>query len=241
MIKLVLTFLLLWVMPANAQFCGKPGFCGVKAGAAPPSTISLDANQGFVSAPGATSGTVTISTTTTNQVIVVLLTIDSTTVTSVSGSTLGAFTQRAVGNRFGGQFVYSYTKVAASILTSEVITVTTAGSGGTLVINGFSVKGINTAAPFDTNGSLPSIVGTGGAGGAFPVVSTTAANTFIYGVIRYDVTDPANPGSGWSLLYQGDVSLMEYKIVTSAQTSLTVDGSGPVGDVDAAIGDALKQ
>lgn len=203
------------------------------------SAPALDTNTS-ARVSSASTMTLTLSTSGANRVIVVLIAGSGTTVSGVSGSTLGAFTQRASANRFGSQRAYEYYITAPAQLTSETITVTFAAASGIWNATAFSVSNANMSSPFDANGSLPSVVGTGGAGGAFPSASTTAANTLIFGLIEYDTTTNPTAGSGWTSLHSQDSTIVEYQLATSAQSSLQLTASGVAGDVDVAIEDAIQ-
>lgn len=204
---------------------------------------TLDANVSVESGSFGSTTTNTITTTTTNQIILVLIAgqFGGTTVTGVSGASLGAFTQRAAANRFSSQRCYVYWKIASSILTGEVITVTFSATAVAGLVNTISVKNVNTGSPFDPNGSLPNLVGTGGAGGAYAAISTTNANTLAY-CVNYDGTTPTvTHGAGFTLLANGFQSGMsEYQLSGgSTFSSLSMATSDVAGNNDCAIGDAV--
>jgi hypothetical protein len=122
-------------------------------------------------AAGATSGTVTLTTTNANDIIVIAVALENTTaqgstnkVTSVaktSGTgTVGSFTQRSAsdgnssnGNAFQGLEVWW--AVATTALTSAVFTVHSNIATDDMVIVAFGVSGVgSTSAPWDPNASL---------------------------------------------------------------------------------------
>jgi hypothetical protein len=124
--------------------------------------------------------------------------------------------------------------LAAGTLSAQTITVTvTSATFNTIDI--FAVNGAKTSAPFDVNGSLPAISATD------PVsVSTTAANTMILAAFR-NSAGSSTAGTGFTLIGGADFQLTEYKIVSAAQTGLSVTMGTGAGTSNGAIGDAIVQ
>lgn len=243
-------FLALWLglTPAFA-WAGSMSLIGVgkPSAASPPPSLALDGNVG-VAINGTPTASVNLTTTSANDVIIVLVAHGGGTV-SVTSPHL-TFTQRASANRFGSQFVYEFSAISASPLTSpETITFTNSAANSGMM-NAFGISGANTTSPFDPNGALPGIVGTGGPGGSYASATTTNSNTFIYGIISFDSTANPLPGTSNNWLALQTLSgppfpfsfLTEYQIVSSPQTGLLLNSSnGPATDVDASIVDAVTQ
>jgi hypothetical protein len=185
---------------------------------------------------GATT-TVTLSTTLSNDIIYVVVYSNGGggSPLSVSGSTLGAFTHRASANN---NDLSAYWKLAASPLTNEVITVTPIGAAFDSV-TAFAVNGAaNTSSPFDANAAIPLTDTTAAADPS--TATTTSANTFIIGAFRMSAESSPTAGTGFTAIQlNGDYLLVEYKIVTSAQTGLSVPVGTGVGDSTRSIVDAI--
>jgi hypothetical protein len=185
------------------------------------------------------SGTLTLSNTSAGQDIVVLVSCANAGAVSVGGSTLGAFTQRAVGNRYNNNLVYEFVKKATAQLSGEVITIAiSAGNQQPMVVAAMSVKG---ATGFDANSSLPAVVGQGGPGGAYPVFSTTNNNTLVYAVLQAETAGLSAP-AGWTTLFlneQFGPALMIYRKFNTPQISMSINPGTGAPNVDAAVVDAL--
>jgi hypothetical protein len=125
----------------------------------------------------------------------------------------------AGGNSMYTQIFYA---IAANTLTNDQVTLQW-NQAPTLwgVIDVFAVSGANTAAPFDTNSALPNFP----AVGAYPSVTTSSANDFVYGLENTASTSAPTTGSGWSAITSGvsnSYTASEYKIVSSPQSALGV-------------------
>ncbi|MGH7102294.1 MAG: hypothetical protein ACREFJ_07835, partial [Acetobacteraceae bacterium] len=97
------------------------------------------------------------------------------------------------------------------------------------------VSGADTSAPWDTNASLPDVVDTANEA----VVSTTAANTFIFAA--YDTQQGAGtlPGAGFTpIANPPPYFFIEYQIVSAPQTNLTCGISNYI-ELNVAVGDAI--
>jgi hypothetical protein len=189
-----------------------------------------------------------LTTTGANRIIVVQVSIGSTTgttppaVTSVTGGSL-TFTRRsqivsAAQNNLKDSLEVWWA-LAPSTLTSTVFTVNFASStyddAAALV---FGVSGCNTAAPWDTNSSLPA-TGSGVLTPTFSGISTTSANCLLlFGVGSDRIFSQNNPPSGFTLVvgsYNGGGSRYCYeeiarKGVTSVQTNQTFTWGGVIAD-----------
>jgi hypothetical protein len=97
----------------------------------------------------------------------------------------------------------------------------------------------------DSNGVLPVVNGTHDGGGGTISGSTTNANDFLLGMYRQTNISAPTGGSGWTQIAENDGSflLVEYKIVSSAQTNLAAGAEGIATNADgfSAIWDAYIQ
>ena len=144
------------------------------------------------------------------------------------------FTSRG-GSYSGANFIDVYYAIASSALAGVVITAPDTSSSYTQAVV-FAVSGYNTSTPFDTNGSVPA------SGSADPIsISTTETNTFIFGAFGGSQAN-FTPGSGWSLIASptNGYFLVEYQIVSSAQTGLSVDIGTGAGQGSGAYADAIQ-
>lgn len=125
---------------------------------------------------------------------------------------------------------------APTTMSSNIITVHF-NTAATAEIIAFCIRNARRDAPFDTNGVLPVTSGTD------PVnVSTTKANTFIVGGGRFNTSPTA--GSGWTTIADGGSTfntLVQYKIVTSAQTNLSWAATTGAGQCNGAVVDAVVE
>src|SRR6266852_4530146 len=136
-----------------------------------------------------------LTTTFTNDVVIcsILLQSSGGSITSVVGSTLGAFTLRDSVTDGSGQFLFTYWAPAASVLTSEVVTVTI---GGTIFFANsmvFAINGsTNISSPFDSHGPQHSTAGAA-------VMATTASTAFVFSAIS-DSNNTGAAGTSWTLI-----------------------------------------
>lgn len=187
--------------------------------------LSLD---GSAHLTGATASAPTITLTTSNSNDIIYLGIVSNAaVTSVSGGGL-TWNARASTNA-AGNFVTSYYAIAASPLSSAVITINMASSTY-VTADIFGISGADTASPFDSGGPQTNASG--------PASITTAnANDFVVGI----VLNNQNQGTGWTIIPASvptDFQMSEYRIESSTGT-FTANDSG--GGATMSIADAVKQ
>lgn len=203
-----------------------------------PKTLSLDGSN----SSGLTllSPTVTLTTTKTNDVIVIFAASNGGPVISVSGSSLGAFTLRA-RNTVGGNDATEWYAVASGVLSSETITLTNTSPGFTSIF-AFGVNGAKTSAPWDTNASLPKLASGGGASDPI-TVSTTALNTIVFGGFRTGSVPTPTNGAGYTNIapLTAGFALAEYQIFAAAQTNLSITLTTGAGNANGSIGDAIVQ
>jgi hypothetical protein len=127
-----------------------------------------------------------------------------------------------------------YYAKAASVLTSDVITVTISTS--TLIeMHAFGVTGANFTTPFDSNGALPAVAATS----TFVSFTTSNANDIMIATYRHTTTSPTVALSGWSSLRANDSKLVSYfKVVTATQSGTTAVGALG-GSQQAGVGTAI--
>lgn len=196
------------------------------------------------SGPGGTTITITISTSLTNDVLIVFTQCNGTYVTGVTSTSLGAWTSRENSGSGNSNHISEYYAKAATALTSEALTITTSGTCtfDTAVV--FAVNGSTFSSPFDSNVSIPEIGTTSGN----PTFSTTSANTMVISSQRFGSTATPTPGSGWTSLYgpTSGFGLSMYEVFSSAQSGTTAltsatDQNGWIVDALVAAGGPTKQ
>jgi hypothetical protein len=216
----------------------------------------------------ASSGTVTLSTSLTNDVIVVIVGFDSAatrTVTSITDNAGLSWTKRSSlalasdGNSYTND-IEVWWAISTGTLSSDSITAHLSGSIDDATITAIAINGANTSSPWDTNAGLPATArGIITASNATLDVSTTAVNTMLLGFVGND--GHVGPGSyhGW-IAVSPDTSVpnadqsnggathawgsgVAYQIVSSAQTNtaltLQYDNSTTGGWYWNMIGDAI--
>jgi len=127
-----------------------------------------------------------------------------------------------------GQFLFTYWAPAASVLTSEVVTVTI---GGTIFFANsmvFAINGsTNISSPFDSHGPQHSTAGAA-------VMATTASTAFVFSVIS-DSNNTGAAGASWTLISSAQFSVVQYQ-VSGAGTftaNITADTQGFASMIDA--------
>lgn len=196
------------------------------------SALSLD-GSGYVSLPfvPSTAATVSLTTTHANDVIVVDVVENSTTVASVTDTAGLTWHLRAVGGNSGDP-IYEYYAIAPTALTDDNIRVSFAGTASYVDLNAFGVSGVNPSSPFDTNASLPA-AGTGPA-----LASTDSTNDLILASYRFSLDQSPTAGPGWTAINPtGGYYLSEYQITSSSQSALPAAAS--TSDQNGAIVDAF--
>lgn len=207
----------------------------VTAGGGAGSPPSIDPNGsaiGFFQLGSGTSTTVTISTTNSNDVIIMDLSDSSGASSAVVSSPSLTWTKRT--SVFPGSATTErWFAIAASPLTSEVITISglsNSFSRGTAV----AISGANTAAPFDAGGPVSGST-------ADPQSITTASpNTLI--LAYFTCNTPTSPGAGWTTVHTaaGDFAISEYQTQTAAGTYSATLGTGGTGTASTFIIDGIK-
>lgn len=197
--------------------------------------LALDAS---VSGNSGSSGSfqVTITTTVAACVLLAFITTNGGPVTGITDSAGLTWTHRATGRSVGGETNELWYAIAASQVTSDIITVATT-SANFITVHAFAVSGADTASPFDgtavTDGTAP----------ADPLsISTTNADTMIIGGFRFSGTGSPTAGTGFTSIaaLAAGFQLAEYQIVAATQTNLDVTVGTGVGDSGGGIADAIK-
>lgn len=218
-------------LPAPAQvMTGVSNFVVGTSGGGGGGGLSLDGSNAN-NVVGGTSQTITLTTTKTNDIIVVCAVAGSSTVSGVSDTSGLTWTHRGT-NTTSGQRLETWWALATGTLSGDTITITY-GASNTYEVIVFAVNGAHTAGPWDTNAGLPATSGFAGA----PSISTSNANDFIFGYITG--ASGLSPGAGWTTLKLFSFSFTEYQIVSSTQSGLSANYSGGSGTVQSGIGDAI--
>lgn len=206
--------------------------------------LALDGNVP-VSTDGASNSSFIIAgltTTSANDIVIVVVVLNDptapgtvSTVSATGGTgTVGTFTKRSSitgTNTLGSQMdLEVWWALATTTLTTKTITVNFSGTPDSSKAFSFAISGANTAAPWDTNGSLPKTVtqatsGTPTATG----VSTSNANDILLGFCGLP-TGSETAGSGYTLIISitGSGTTLsatgagQYQIVSSTQSSISV-------------------
>lgn len=196
--------------------------------------LALD---GFTQTPGGSGTTRTVtglSTTASNCVIVLTMTLNDHPSTGVSSPNVTGWTLRKrQASTNPNNRLELWAGVAASPLSSETITVTFGTSPGFFVPVAFGVSGADTGVVWDSNAALPDFGTTGERS-----ITTTAADCFLIGQYRLSESAPT-AGGGWTRIGTPSFTLVEYQIVSAAQTGLAVTIGTGAGTENAGIADAI--
>src|SRR5229473_1825062 len=236
--RFIFTLLLcLWFGPASAQWSegrgwltGAGGLPLAKSGACT-NNITVD-GSGVSSAGGSTTSTVTITTTQTNDLILLAVQANASNPTTIADGAGLTWTQ--LGTVIGTMQVYS--AFSTGVLTSDVITITYAALPGFDSIVAWGLHGTVTSSFFDPNGALPGTTTT-----STPLTLTTSnACDFLFAAYS-DNSGSVTAGAGFTLISGSGGNFMgvEYKIVTATQSALSMTVSGGTS-IKNGIGDAVK-
>lgn len=196
-------------------------------------TPALDGSNYAINFFG-TSQAVTLSTTNTNDLIVVDIVTTGGPVTSVTASGLTFSPHASAYNSASG--VERWTAVASGTLSSETITVNTTSSG-VLIVVVFGVSGANTSSPWQVS----AVTGENASGGVDPLSISPTAAAFVVGLYQSTITNAPTAGSGFTAILDGSTSgagiCSEYEVVASSgAVSVTLNtgaGNATAGIVDA--------
>jgi hypothetical protein len=162
----------------------------------------------------ASVATVTLTTSNSDNVIMLQVATNQGPVTSVTSSGLTWSFIAADGTSSISQLEFWYA-IASSPLSSHVITVNNTGNGFT-TIDAFGVSGVDTSSPFDADASTPAT----NSSNADLLISTDTADTFIISGYRMSNTASPSQGAGWIKISGANYALSQYQIVSSTQTNL---------------------
>ena len=200
-----------------------------------PPTIDV---SNTASTGGATSYTVSLTTTSTNDILYVAVSTGSSNTATISGGSL-TWAQRASAAISGSRTLQTFwaLKTTAGAIT---ITVTLSGSSASSVV-AFAISGANTASPFDTTTSSTN---TGSSTTASTTITTTN-NDLIIGAVGVRTAGVAiTKATGFTAI--GSVTSVdpevgaEYTTVTSPQTNFGVSYTLGSSNNWAIIADAIK-
>ncbi len=195
--------------------------------------LALDGN-GFSSRPfeSTTSTSVTLTTANANDVIILDIVQNGTTVSSVSDTADLVWHQRAVAGS-GSDTIYEYYAIAPNALSADAITVNFAGTASYVDLNAFGISGANTSSPFDTSVPATPASSTG-------AVTTSNANDLIFAAYRFSTDATPSAGSSWTAINaSGGYYLSEDQIVSATQAGLVATAS--TADENGGIVDAVVQ
>lgn len=202
--------------------------------------LALDGTPATINgAATCTSQTLTLTTSSTNDVVLVGIEVNGTTISSVTSAHL-TFTQRAITTAAGTQDAYEFKAIASTALSSEVVTINCSGAAMFLSAAGFAISGADTSTVWDSNASLPATSTT-----VIPSMSTSNANDFLVALVRCSGAANCIAGTGWSALAGGSGGWFtaEYQIVSATQSSITptINYNGGTSGTNGAIADAVIQ
>lgn len=192
----------------------------------------------------ASSGTVTLTTSLTNDIVVVAIGFESTigqgaqTVSSVAASGLtfhqrGAQAYLSPASPNANVQLEIWWASAASALTSEIITVTLSGTIDNESMVAFGVNGVlNLAAPWDTNASLPAF--TTGSPATAPTFSTTQRNDFLLAAgTTPNIFQPGQSPPYTAIATANNTGGVNFSHTTVAYDVVSTPQSGATGGVTA--------
>jgi hypothetical protein len=201
-------------------------------------TLALDGSVTANASSGTSLALPGLTTTKTNDVIVVFALVNSASgVISVSSiaDTAGLTWTKRAGAGVTSQPLEEWYAISSGILSSDVITVTLSAAVAFLTLSAFAVSGANTTSPWDANVSLPATSST-----AAVSVSTTAAATMLIGGYRLSSVAAPGAGAAFTAITNVNFLLTEYEVVSSAQTAKAVPIGGAAA-TNGGIGDAIVQ
>jgi hypothetical protein len=178
----------------------------------------------------ASSQAVSLTTSNTNDYIIVCVTTNSGPVTSITGG--GLSFSRIASNGVSNQVVEVWSAFASSTLSATSLTINTTASNF-LTIDAFGVSGSNqTSTVFDSGGPQT---------GTDPISITTAnPNTMV--IAAYRELSAGNPtaGTSFTAVSGADFQLVEYKVLSSTATISCTQGTG-AGSANGGVAFAIVQ
>jgi hypothetical protein len=214
-------------------------------------SLSTDGSKSAYSATSSLSASLTTSDT--NDVIIVFVTTASSSLVTVNTNGVTAtglsFSKRVQQSDEMSSVYYDaeeWYAISSGTLNSKSIAVALSGSASDDSYEGvFGINGANTASPFDTNGLVPDVNYTT-SGSPMCTISTSNANDIIIGAMTNNGQTPA-AGSGFTEITgasntNGDNSLLtEYKIVSATQSDVRVAWGSLASTEWIAVADAVVQ
>jgi hypothetical protein len=187
----------------------------------------------FTKRPSTSQNTATVALTTKNANDVIILDIiqNDSSVASVSDAAGLTWHQRAMStvSGVGSDTIYEYYAIAPTALSADAISVSFKGATSYVDLNAFGVSGANTASPFDVVGPATATAGAAS-------ISTNSADDLIFAGYRFWLNETPTAGSGWSTIDSGaGYYLSEYQLVAAKQAALmatasTTDQNGGIVD-----------
>ncbi len=168
-------------------------------------TLALDGSVNGTIAAGS-SGSVSLTTANTNDVIIVSVITANGTTASVSDAAGLTWTQRLLATNTAN--TYEFYAISANALSADSITVTLSATDNAVIV-AFGVSGASTSSPFDGNGTTAT-----GSGTAVSGSYTTANNgDFLIGIVGvYNATDTITAGSGFTIIQQTNIAKTRGKL-----------------------------
>lgn len=230
-------------VPAPAQFMPLGLHQTVAGGGTP-------AVDGTNTAGGSGVSTVALTTTQSNDVIIVTVGGANTGTAgagvTVSGCSL-SWTQKSFSNDgTSGREVQLWYAIAATPLSACTITATANGSWTLTGITAMGISGANTSTPFDPNGASSGTATGVTSNPTVSGISTSNANDILIGGVVAGGSGPPTAGAGFTQLWNSSavtpVLASEYEVVSATQSgiSLTFGGLNGAGVVWAMLAAAVQ-
>ncbi len=154
-------------------------------------------------------------------------------VNSISGG--GLAWSRRTQSASSGNIIELWTAAAAAAVSGITVTINMGGSVF-LTADLFAFSGQDTATIWDGNVAVPA-----NSTGPDPLlISTTNPNDVIIAAFRMSGTSNPTEGSGFTKISGANFQLVEYKIVSAAQTNLSCGIGTGSGGANGCVADALK-
>lgn len=201
-------------------------------------TPVLDGNSLWVTHSSNAALVLTLTTSNANDIVVVAVTLNGGTVTSISDVAGLTWALRKTTSGLGASNpIEEWYAKSTGALTGDVITVNVSAS--TTFVGGvaFGVSGATFASPLDPyTSALPF-----GIGGSAQTFSTYNANTMVIGLYRFQSTSTPTAGAGWTGIgtNTSTFELAEYQTFTAAQTSTSAAIGTGAGNANGGIVDAF--
>ena len=229
-IAIALAGLLAVAGPSSAQMT-LTGAGGTKVVASAGNQTALDGSN-TSTGNTVTSGTITITTSNTNDLVVLCSENNGAGTPSITDTSGLTWTQ--IGTHTGT--IDAFFAFSSGPLSSDTITVNYGTTVGFFSLIAFGVSGVPVSSQLDPNGALP-----GTTTSSTPLTLTTSnANDFLFACYSSNNGTGNNQGSGWTLIGSGANFMMgEFQIVTSTQSALSAAVGGGTA-IKNGIGSAIK-